>query len=114
MKALLCPSAYVDFYYPESLSVVAGILSEQIFGGINFIGENTGIWDEVPAVRLSKRFLGLNIELGGEKGTYTLQIEAPDFPWELISSAFHATASTDLSGFVQHMLSQICDIKIKE
>ncbi|WP_084736105.1 hypothetical protein [Cystobacter ferrugineus] len=63
MKSLKFPVVYVDFTSPDPLMMLAHKLSEQLFGGIEFIGENSGIWDEVPAVRLARRFLGLITEV---------------------------------------------------
>ena len=107
MVNLICPVAYVDFRSTESLASLAEKLSAQLFGGINFIGENTGVWDEVPAVRLERCFLGLSVELGGQHGSYTLQIEMADFPWDLVSSEERATASVDLSATVIQLLKQV-------
>jgi hypothetical protein len=113
MKPLLCPSAYVHFTCHDPLLVLAERLSKDLFGGIEFVGLNTGIWDEVPAVRLARDFLGLSVELGGsEDVSYTIQIEADDFPWEFVRAEDAATTQVDLAGFVGYLLQRIEGIEL--
>ncbi len=116
MSDLKCPQAYVDFTHADALSVLASKLSERLFGGIPFEGENEGIWDEVPALRLSRDILGLRVEIGGrpgDQGGYTLQVEAVDFPWESVQPGQEAQAVADLSDFVAHRLRQIDGVRLK-
>lgn len=115
MTPLIAPSAYVDFTSPNSLDSVARDLSTRLFAGIPFVGLGEGLWDEVPAMKLARRFMGLEVELGGSPGPehgYTLQVEAPDFPWERIERADQAAARADLTGYLQHLLSSIEGITI--
>jgi hypothetical protein len=110
MASLIAPSAYVDFTSERPLQEVAADLSNRVFGGIQFTGQGEGLWDEVPAVRLAKRFMGLQVELGGNPGTdggYTLQVETPDFPWHLVDRARQKEARADLTGFLKHLLADI-------
>jgi hypothetical protein len=113
---LIAPSAYVDFTSRRSLHEVALELSRSVFGGIPFVGEGEGIWDEVPALRLAKRFMGLQVELGGSPGDggYTLQVEAPDFPWHLIDPAKQQGARVDLTGLLRHLLADVRDLTLVE
>ncbi len=116
MSDLKYLQAYVDFTHADALSVLASKLSERLFGGIQFEGENEGIWDEVPALRLSRDILGLRVEIGGcpgDQGGYTLQVETVDFPWESVQPGQEAQAVADLSGFVAHRLRQIDGVRLK-
>src|SRR5437773_2401491 len=113
---LECISAYVDFNHPLPLDGLAQLLSERIFAGIPFTGENTGIWDEVPALRLARDFLGLRVELGGSPDPasgYTLQIEPFDFPWDQISADLEKECSVDLSDYVRFLLSRVNDVVLR-
>jgi hypothetical protein len=53
-----CPAAFVDFTHPDPLHLLAAKLSQALFAGIGFAGEGEGIWDEVPAMRLERDYLG--------------------------------------------------------
>jgi hypothetical protein len=73
--------AYVDFVSQQSLHEVGTEIAKACFGGGEFVGETEGIWDEVPAVRLDRNPLGLEITLGGspgEAGGYTLEVSSRD------------------------------------
>src|SRR6185503_12751526 len=107
MNTMRCVVAYVDFDCDRPLSDVGKLLSEQLFGGIEFIGENTGIWDGVPAVRLAQRFLGLQVELGGQDGSYGLELEPVAFPWSAVKDHDPDAVIADISDFVAHMLVRI-------
>jgi hypothetical protein len=115
MTVLLAPSAYVDFTSPNPLQDVAAQLSSELFGGIPFIGLGEGVWDEVPAMRLAQRFMGLQVELGGnpgDDGGYTLQVESPEFPWHLVAPGGQKDARVDLTGFLTHQLSAIAGVTV--
>jgi hypothetical protein len=64
----------------------AGRQLVQLFERINrflpeFLGENEGIWDEVPALRLARPILGLEVVIGGSPGIdrgYTVQVSSED------------------------------------
>jgi hypothetical protein len=112
MSALVRPYAFVDFQCSDTLRVLAVRLSQGLFAGIEVVGENTGIWDEVPAMRLATDFLGLSVELGGDDGNFALHIEPRDFPWELVPQEEDATASVDLAGYVAHHLDRIPGISV--
>ena len=108
-----CPSAYVDFASNAPLEEVAGALSRELFASIPFVGNNEGIWDETPAVRLSSRLLGLEVVLGGtEQGGYTLEASAADFPWETVAPNDVATTSVDLSRYFAFLLGKIPGIHV--
>jgi hypothetical protein len=93
---------------------VARILSEELFAGVPFVGEDEGIWDEIPAVRLANDFLDLRIELGGDpESGYTLQILAAHFPWREIAPDDAEKVDVDLSTFVALLLGRIENVAIK-
>jgi hypothetical protein len=99
-----CLYAAVDFRSAEPLLTVADRMSKAIFGGVPFTGLNTGIWDEVPAVRLSSRPLGLEVVLGAVGEAFTLEIETHEFPWESVPKAEQASAHADFSWYLAHVL----------
>lgn len=75
--------AYVDFVSPQPLHEIGREIARVCFGGGEFVGENEGIWDEIPAVRLDRNPLGLEVTLGGAQVdgggyTYTLQVSSRD------------------------------------
>jgi hypothetical protein len=111
---LKCPSAHVDFFSEKSLKELSHELSAAIFGGIPFVGKAEGIWDEIPAVRLSQRVLGLDIILGGstgEQGGYSLEAEAHEFPWDEIPPSQAAEFEVDLSPYFWHLISTLPGIR---
>jgi hypothetical protein len=77
MADIVFLQARVDFSSQLSLHEVAQLISTNCFGGIGFTGLNEGIWDEIPAMRLEKPVLGLEVNLGGsaeEAEGYTLEV----------------------------------------
>ncbi len=72
--------AAVDFVSDSPLKEIGEKVASTCFGGGKFIGENEGIWDEVPAMRLDRHVLGLEIVLGGGPGEdgYTLEVASKD------------------------------------
>ncbi len=86
-------------------------LSTRIFGNMSFVGENSGIWDEVPAVRLAARFLGLEIELGGDNGRFALSMVDTTFPLQTLTAEQTLKAIVDVSGCVAYVLDQVPGIK---
>ena len=107
--------AYVDFESRLPLIEIAKLLSREIFAGIQFTGLNEGIWDEVPAMRLDQDFLGLRVVVGGgadEKRSYTLEIEAADFPWSAIPEAHSQEAICDIFDYVRELLKRVTSINM--
>jgi hypothetical protein len=69
--------AFVDFAVDLVRPEVAAVLSRELFGATSFVGEGTGLRDEVPALALQRDFLGMIVVLhgyGGEDG-YSLEME---------------------------------------
>lgn len=116
MSRLIHFAAYVDFTYSGSLEELAEVLSQSLFAGLRFVGLGEGIWDEVPAVRLERNFLGLRVELGGAPGRdqgFTLQVEPIDFPWNRIPAVEASVASVDLSAYLGYLLEQVEGVSLK-
>lgn len=51
-----------------SLEEVGQILSEKIFGGLQFGGKELAIHEEVPAIFIDQQFMGLQVVLDGYSG----------------------------------------------
>ena len=116
MSDLKFIQAFVDFESRLPLLETAKLLSDEVFAGIQFTGLDEGIWDEVPAMRLNRDFLGLRVVVGGgsdEKRSYTLEIEAFDFPWSKIPEVDSQAAICDLSEYIREQLKEIKDIEVK-
>lgn len=107
-------SAFVDFECDLSLRDVAALLSRELFADIPFTGENSGIWDEVPAVRLSKRLLSCEVQLGGHPSSgYTLQILSEEFPWERVDTSLPSEKHVlDITDTIAVQMEQLPGIQI--
>jgi hypothetical protein len=104
------PAAFVDFVSDRSLEDLATELSIRLFGGIPFVGRDEGIWDEIPALRLKQRFLGLEVVLGGTAGNgggYSLEALVANMP-----AGVPATERADLSEFLGHLLAEIDGVRV--
>ena len=112
MSNLLFFQAFVDFKSKLTLEQLCKLFSESFFFGVDFIGGDEGIWDEVPAVRLSKDFFGLRIVLGGYDGVYTLEIETFDFNWDLLNEEDKKSAVVDISANVRQLFTNITEIQL--
>lgn len=119
MGVVVFLQAYVDFTSDMLLTDVARSISEVCFGGIGFVGENEGIWDEVPALRLDRTILGLEAIVGGRPGAdggYTLQVASKNplggsIPVEPEGSK---DAICDFSIYVASQIEQIPGVKISK
>lgn len=62
------------------LEALGQVLSEKIFGGLPFGGKDRGIMDEVPAIFIEPRFLGLQIVLyRTDPSGFALKVSSFDF-----------------------------------
>lgn len=107
MSTLRSIFADVDFEYPGSLDDLAAELSQRAFGGIPFVGKNSGIWDEVPAVRLETRFLGLEVQLGGHDGHFGVSIDTFEFPQHKNSAEEKKNERVDIAEYVLYLLERV-------
>jgi hypothetical protein len=94
-----CASVLLDS--PETLEQVAKKLSERLFCSIAFVADDSGTFEEVPALRLEKNFLGLDIVLHGFDGNYTLYLEPVRESW-LFGSKY-----TDVSDYVAALIKPL-------
>jgi hypothetical protein len=110
--------ARVDFVSPQSLHEVGNEIASVCFGSGEFVGENEGIWDEIPAVRLDRDPLGLEITLGGapgEAGSYTLEVSSrnplggplPEDPESLLE------AICDFSRYLAALVGRIPGVELR-
>ena len=115
MSDLKFIQAFVDFRSSLPLRSVADMLSEQMFAGIRFVGQNEGILDEVPAMRLEHDFLGLRVVLGGGaegNSGFTLEMELADFPWDKIPENETRDSICDISETIKAKLKEFNNIEI--
>jgi hypothetical protein len=104
------PAAFVNFVSDRALDDLASEFSTRLFGGIPFVGRAEGIWDEIPAMRLTARFLGLEVVLGGKAGTdggYSLEATVVNLPPGIASSE-----RTDLSEYVAYLVGTIRGVQL--
>jgi len=66
--------AFADFKSPLSKSQVAKTLSSQIFGGIEFCEKDVDGEHDLGTLCLVQDFLGMQVDLLGEDGNFTLEI----------------------------------------
>lgn len=115
--AIVSLQAYIDFTTSAPLADTARRIADACLGGLDFIGEDEGIWDEVPALRLNQTILGLEIILGGmpgKDGGYTLQISSAhplggDLP---IDPEGSKAAICDFSTYVAALVQQIPGVEV--
>jgi len=65
---------FVDFTSALPLNQVAVLLSAQLFGGIRFIEKDVECEDEIGTLSLENDFLGIQVDLLGEAGLFTLEL----------------------------------------
>ena len=64
---------FVDFSSPLPISQVAELLSSQVFGGISFVEKDVDEEHDLGTLCLAYDFLGLQVDLFGGGGGYTLE-----------------------------------------
>ncbi len=119
MPDIVFLQAYGDFESHLTLKDIARRMTETCFGGIEFVGENEGIWDEVPALRLNGGVLGLEVILGGgpgKDGSYTLEVSSREplggaLPPDPEGSK---AAICDFSSYLAALLQQVPGVEIKD
>src|SRR5436190_22655901 len=100
-----------------TLEEVAGILSDNLFGGLEFGGKELEIHEEVPAVFLNQPILGLKVVLDGysgfeEENHFTLSIG----PWIPLPGIERTEVRIDyyLIELLKNQLKDFDSIKIVE
>lgn len=109
--------ASVDFVSDLSLKEVGEKIALACFGGGRFTGEDEGIWDEVPAMRLDRNVLGLEVVLGGSPGDngYTLEVASKDpMGGELPTDpAESVKVICEFSRYLSGLLATIPDVELR-
>ncbi|WP_052324287.1 hypothetical protein [Flavihumibacter sp. ZG627] len=108
---------YVSLKSELSLEELAVILSQKLFGGLEFGGKELEIHEEVPAIFLNEPILGLKVVLEGYSGFedeshFTLSVS----PWITLSDIERIDMRIDdyLVGLLKVQLKDIDSIKILE
>lgn len=65
---------FVDFSSPLPISQVAELLSSRVFGGIGFVEKDVDGEHDAGTLCLAHDFLGLQVDLFGGDGSYTLEL----------------------------------------
>lgn len=99
------------------LTDIARRIAELCFGGIDFVGESEGIWDEIPALRLNRDVLGLEVTLGGNPGRdggYTIEVLSREplggsLP---VDPAASKVATCDFSAYLAAQIQQIPGVEL--
>lgn len=98
----------------KSLEDVASLVSENLLGGIPFVGKEEYIYDEVPAIYAKHDVFGLRVILqgyGGEDG-YLLEVHPKAFQTEYETSSDITTV--DLTEFIMLALSKVEGIQARK
>ena len=74
MKVVGFVLGFADFLSPLTIQEVASTLSREVFGGIPFVEKNVDEDYEVGTLCLKDAFIGLQVELFGGDGGYTLEL----------------------------------------
>jgi hypothetical protein len=110
MPAAKSFAAFVDFTYPRDLDDLASVLSAELFAGLQFVGREEAMWDEVPAVRLEKDFLGIRVELGGtpgEDGCFSIHLQPLRIPAEGAAALSAERERADLTEYLAFLLHEV-------
>lgn len=99
---------FVDFETELSLYDIADVLSSKAFGGIHFVEKDVDGEHDLGTLTLEYEFLGIQVDLVGANGTYTLEVATTGK-----SSVVHCPEVCDLSRMLQQCLSQIVDVSVK-
>ncbi len=65
---------FADFTCASPISQVAELLSSRVFGGIGFIEKDVDGEHDLGTLTLERDFIGLQVDLFGEDGVYTLEL----------------------------------------
>jgi hypothetical protein len=93
---------FADFALALPLQEAAALLSRHVFGGIPFIDHDRDDIDGGPSLILQCDFVGINAELFGKEGEYTLEINTRPS-----ASVEEINVVCDLSAMVKQQLLQI-------
>lgn len=117
MSDIVFLQAAVVFKSELDLDELAGLIASVCFCSARFVGRDEHLWDEVPAVRLDRDVLGMEVVLGGHPGVpggYTLEVASRDplggdLPAEPGASR---AAICEFSGYLRGLLATIPQISV--
>jgi hypothetical protein len=117
MSDIVFLQAYVDFRSSDPLADVARKIADACFPGRTFVGQDEGIWDEVPALRLDRIVLGLESIVGGTPGSsggYTIQVSSrKPYGGDIPTDTKESQASIcDFSGYMAGLLKEVDGIEL--
>src|SRR5260370_28436924 len=98
---------FADFKSSHPIREVATILSSKAFGGIRFVDKVVDECHDAGTLTLERNFLGIQVDLFGADGKYTLEIGTRPS-----ASVEKCTEVCDLSEMLKHRLSQITGITV--
>lgn len=93
---------FVDFSSPWPISQVAELLSSRVFGAIAFVEKEVDGEHDLGTLCLAHDFLGLQADLFGESGRYTLEIGT--LPSASVSSIGEVC---DFSAMLKHRIKSL-------
>jgi len=97
---------FTDFKSSLAISQVAKLLSSNIFGGIDFIEKDVDGEHDVGTLCLNQDFLGIQVELFGENGNFTLEIGT-----QPSASVLEINEVCDLSAMLKQRIDQLGDLQ---
>jgi len=98
---------YCNFECARSIEEVATMLSEVVFGGIELVPKNTNNDYDTGNFVLRKDFLGMQIELSGETGRFTLELgTVPSASVESVSEV------GDLSALIKQRVQTLLPLEV--
>ena len=106
--------ACVQINSEKNLEEVASLVSQNLLGGVPFVGKDEYIYDEVPAIYAKRHVLGLRVILqgyGGEDG-YLLEILPKVFQTDGEMSGENVTV--DITEFIICALSEVEGIRTQK
>ncbi|MCA9008057.1 MAG: hypothetical protein KDA70_22515, partial [Planctomycetaceae bacterium] len=95
---------FTDFKSSLSISQVAKLLSSRVFGGIDFIEKDVDEDHDVGTLCLCQDFLGIQVDLFGENGNFTLEIGTLPS-----ASVLEINEVCDLSAMLKQYIDQLGD-----
>ncbi|MGL4461960.1 MAG: hypothetical protein ACRC1K_07380 [Planctomycetia bacterium] len=98
---------FADFSTPLSLQQVAELLSSRVFGGIHFIEKDVDGEHDLCTLTLAQDFLGVQVDLFGEAGRYTLEFATR--PSAIVSGGGMVC---DLSAMLKQRIETECKIVV--
>jgi hypothetical protein len=99
---------YCDFECTRTIEEVARMLSEMVFGGIELVPKNTDNDYDADNYTLRKDFLGIQIELSGEAGRYTLELGTVQS-----ASVEHVSEVGDLSQMIKQRVQSLLALEVR-